>query len=172
MFWGLGLWGYITSYKGISTNFVLREPSIYQKYVIVNFASGSSLISLSCPYTIKTPQNCKYQKTHKMFSVFCSNLSKVAHLVELYAFFERKMTVFPARGRFVVYFFHHFRRFSNIYSENLSNAADVFANFRSYPSNYFFLCAGGFDCIFKTENKRKVVTQTYEFRRYTKGKVA
>lgn len=30
MFWGLGLWGYITSYKGISTNFVLREPSVYQ----------------------------------------------------------------------------------------------------------------------------------------------
>lgn len=26
----LGLWGYITSYKGISTNFVLREPSVYQ----------------------------------------------------------------------------------------------------------------------------------------------
>lgn len=30
MFWGLGLWGYITSYKGISTNFVLREPFVYQ----------------------------------------------------------------------------------------------------------------------------------------------
>ena len=30
IFWGLGLWGYITSYKGISTNFVLREPSVYQ----------------------------------------------------------------------------------------------------------------------------------------------
>lgn len=26
----MGLWGYITSYKGISTNFVLREPSVYQ----------------------------------------------------------------------------------------------------------------------------------------------
>lgn len=37
MFWGLGLWGYITSYKGISTNFVLREPSIYQNIVIVFF---------------------------------------------------------------------------------------------------------------------------------------
>lgn len=35
MFWGLGLWGYITSYKGISTNFVLREPSIYQNIVII-----------------------------------------------------------------------------------------------------------------------------------------
>lgn len=36
MFWGLGLWGYITSYKGISTNFVLREPSSIKKYVIVS----------------------------------------------------------------------------------------------------------------------------------------
>lgn len=27
---GFGVMGYITSYKGISTNFVLREPSVYQ----------------------------------------------------------------------------------------------------------------------------------------------
>lgn len=37
MFWGLGLWGYITSYKGISTNFVLREPSVYQNISDVFF---------------------------------------------------------------------------------------------------------------------------------------
>lgn len=58
MFWGLGLWGYITSYKGISTNFVLREPSVYQNISDCLFynqkACGLQLISLLCPYTIKT----------------------------------------------------------------------------------------------------------------------
>ena len=47
MFWGLGLWGYITSYKGISTNFVLREPSVYQNICDCQiYITGRSLIVL------------------------------------------------------------------------------------------------------------------------------
>ena len=37
MFWGLGLWGYITSYKGISTKFVRWESSMYSKFKVIVF---------------------------------------------------------------------------------------------------------------------------------------
>lgn len=33
----LGLWGYITSYKGISTKFVRWESSMYSKFKVIVF---------------------------------------------------------------------------------------------------------------------------------------
>lgn len=88
IFWGLGLWGYITSYKGISTNFVLREPSAYQNICDCHFYITRRsyqvlccfpVISLLCPYTIKTLSNCKYAIFYKTAAFFCNNLSTVAH---------------------------------------------------------------------------------------------
>lgn len=81
MFWGLGLWGYITSYKGISTNFVLREPSSIKKYVIVSLISKMFFISLLCPYTNKRVLKCKYAKFDKYVLFFCCNLSMTAHFL-------------------------------------------------------------------------------------------
>lgn len=111
MFWGLGLWGYITSYKGISTNFVLREPSVYQNisdcqclspcigmmaFTRISVLPVSltkkmycfQLISLSCPYTIKTLYNCKYAIFDKIKELFCGNLSTSAHFYVFFTFFE------------------------------------------------------------------------------------
>lgn len=97
IFWGLGLWGYITSYKGISTNFVLREPSVYQNICDCHFYITRrshqvlyrfSVISLLCPYTIKTPSNCKYAIFYKTTAFFCYNLSTVAHFNSFLNFFE------------------------------------------------------------------------------------
>lgn len=33
----MGLWGYITSYKGISTKFVRWESSMYSKFKVIVF---------------------------------------------------------------------------------------------------------------------------------------
>ena len=110
IFWGLGLWGYITSYKGISTNFVLREPSVYQNISDCLFynqkACWSQLISLLCPYTIKTLWNCKYAKIYKTKAFFCGNLSTVAHFNSFLKIFECKMIVFFTFEWFIVHYDH------------------------------------------------------------------
>ena len=106
----LGLWGYITSYKGISTNFVLREPSVYQNISDCLFYNQktcwSQLISLLCPYTIKTLWNCKYAKFYKTKAFFCGNLSTVAHFNSFLKIFECKMIVFFTFEWFIVHYDH------------------------------------------------------------------